>query len=343
MDTSLYETYMRRALRLAANGEGFVSPNPLVGAVIADPLGRLIGQGWHRRFGGPHAEVQAVRSVRPGDRALLREATMFVTLEPCSHYGKTPPCARLIIDTGIPRVVVGADDPFREVAGRGIRMLREAGCEVVTGVLRRECEEINATFMTAHRLGRPFVLLKWAESADGFIAPPASGDGRRAVFSNALSMTAMHRLRASADAIMVGINTVLADRPRLDARLWPCRDPETRPLRVSRESERLPEGFATCLRRRDEPLDAFLRRLYADFKVTSLMVEGGGEVLREFTGSGLFDAIRRETSPLPLREGIRAPRIPYPSDSADPRPLRLHDTADCRGNIIEYYSRPLPE
>lgn len=337
-----HEYYMRRALQLAACGEGFVSPNPLVGAVVVAPDGRIIGQGWHRRFGGPHAEVQAVRSVREVDLPLLREATMYVTLEPCSHYGKTPPCAKLIIDTCIPRVVVGAGDPFKEVAGRGIRMLREAGVAVTEGVLREECEMINAPFMTAHRLGRPFVLLKWAESADGFIAPLSQEAGARTVFSSALSAVGMHRLRASADAVMVGVNTVIADRPRLDARLWPCRDAEMRPLKVSRESARLPEYFKGPLRHRDESLSGFLGRLYAEHKVNSLMVEGGHQVLQEFIDSGLFDAIRRETSPVTLHHGIPAPCIPYPSAPEDPRPLALETTDICRDNIITVYRRPLP-
>ncbi|MDE6400059.1 MAG: bifunctional diaminohydroxyphosphoribosylaminopyrimidine deaminase/5-amino-6-(5-phosphoribosylamino)uracil reductase RibD, partial [Muribaculaceae bacterium] len=148
-------TYMRRALQLAHGGEGRVAPNPMVGAVVV-ARGRIIGEGFHRTFGGPHAEVNAIASVNETDRPLLKEATIYVTLEPCSHYGKTPPCARLIIDSGIPRVVTGAPDPNPLVAGRGIRMLREAGIEVTEGVLLKECLDINRRFMTAHTCGRPW-------------------------------------------------------------------------------------------------------------------------------------------------------------------------------------------
>jgi len=152
--------YMRRALQLAANGRGHVSPNPMVGAVIVASEGRIIGEGWHRHYGGPHAEVNAVNSVAENDRKLLGESTIYVTLEPCSHYGKTPPCAKLLVDIGIGRVVVGAGDPNPLVAGRGIAMIREAGIPVAEGLLAEECCELNKTFMTAHTLHRPFVTLK---------------------------------------------------------------------------------------------------------------------------------------------------------------------------------------
>ncbi|MDE6369794.1 MAG: bifunctional diaminohydroxyphosphoribosylaminopyrimidine deaminase/5-amino-6-(5-phosphoribosylamino)uracil reductase RibD, partial [Muribaculaceae bacterium] len=157
------ERYMRRALELAAHGLGNVSPNPMVGAVIVAPDGKIIGEGYHRRYGEGHAEVNAVVSV--ANHESLRDATMYVTLEPCSHYGKTPPCAKLIIDQHIPRVVVGAGDPNEKVCGRGIAMLREAGVEVVTGVLAEESRRLNAAFMTAHSCHRPFVTLKWAQSS----------------------------------------------------------------------------------------------------------------------------------------------------------------------------------
>ena len=163
------EAYMRRALRLAANGRGFTAPNPMVGAVIVAAGGKVIGEGWHRRCGEGHAEVNAVASVRESDRHLLADSTMYVTLEPCSHYGKTPPCSRLIVETGIPRVVVGAGDPNPKVNGRGIAMIRESGAEVVTGVLADESIALNRVFFTAQTLHRPYITLKWAQSADGFI------------------------------------------------------------------------------------------------------------------------------------------------------------------------------
>ena len=168
------EAMMRRALQLARAGEGFTSPNPMVGAVVT-ARGRIIGEGWHRLYGAPHAEVNAIRSVAGSDRPLLKEATIYVTLEPCSHYGKTPPCARLIIDTGIPRVVTGAGDPNPLVAGRGIRMLREAGCEVTEGVLADECRELNRRFMTAQTLRRPYIQLNARRApTDSWPAPTAT-------------------------------------------------------------------------------------------------------------------------------------------------------------------------
>ena len=198
---------MQRALELARHGELDASPNPMVGAVIVAPDGSIIGEGWHRRHGEGHAEVNAIASV--ADQTMLRDATMYVTLEPCSHYGKTPPCASLIIEKGIPRVVVGCLDPYEKVAGRGVNMLREAGVEVETGCMEAECVALNRKFMTAHRLRRPYVTLKWAESADGYI------DGH---ISTPVTSMLVHKLRATHDAILVGSGTVLADSPRLDTR-----------------------------------------------------------------------------------------------------------------------------
>ncbi|MDE5586708.1 MAG: bifunctional diaminohydroxyphosphoribosylaminopyrimidine deaminase/5-amino-6-(5-phosphoribosylamino)uracil reductase RibD [Muribaculaceae bacterium] len=283
------EKFMRRALQLARLGEGLVSPNPMVGAVIVAADDLIIGEGYHHRFGGPHAEVCAIRSVKPADRHLLADATIYVTLEPCSHYGKTPPCAKLIIDTGIPRVVVGSADPFPEVAGRGIRMLREAGVEVVEDVLREECDELNVRFLTAHRLGRPWIQLKWAQSADGFMAG-VNEDGRPfpVKFSTPVSSVWMHRRRSMVDAIMVGKNTLEIDRPRLDCRHWPGRAPQ----RVAPRHD----------------LEAQMRELYKD-GVTSLMVEGGPTLLRSFIELGLYDDVRIEVAEKKLGTGLPAPDI----------------------------------
>ena len=281
--------FMRRALQLARLGEGLVSPNPMVGAVIVAADGRIIGEGYHHRYGGPHAEVCAVRSVKEADRHLLSDSTIYVTLEPCSHYGKTPPCSRLIIDTGIPRVVVGSADPFPEVSGRGIRMLREAGVEVVVDVLREECDALNVRFLTAHRLGRPWIQLKWAQSADGFMAGlDKDGKPYPVKFSTPVSSVWMHRRRSMVDAIMVGRNTLEIDRPRLDCRLWPGRSPR----RVAPRHD----------------LELQIRELYRD-GVTSLMVEGGPTLLQSFIDLGLYDDIRIETSEKKLETGLPAPKI----------------------------------
>lgn len=281
--------FMRRALQLARLGEGLVSPNPMVGAVIVAADGRIIGEGYHHRYGGPHAEVCAVRSVKEADRHLLSDSTIYVTLEPCSHYGKTPPCSQLIIDTGIPRVVVGSADPFPEVSGRGLRMLREAGVEVVVNVLREECDALNVRFLTAHRLGRPWIQLKWAQSADGFMAGlDKDGKPYPVKFSTPVSSVWMHRRRSMVDAIMVGRNTLEIDRPRLDCRLWPGRSPR----RVAPRHD----------------LELQMRELYRD-GVTSLMVEGGPTLLQSFIDLGLYDDVRIETSEKKLEIGLPAPKI----------------------------------
>lgn len=281
--------YMERALQLARLGEGLVSPNPMVGAVIVAPDGKIIGEGYHHQYGGPHAEVCAVNSVGEEDRHLLSHSTIYVTLEPCSHYGKTPPCSKLIIETGIPRVVVGSADPFPEVSGRGIRMLRDAGVEVEEGVMRDECDALNVRFLTSHKLGRPWIQLKWAQSADGFMAG-INEDGKSfpVKFSTPVSSVWMHRRRSMVDAIMVGKNTLEIDNPRLDCRFWPGRPP-----------------------RRVEPrhdLEAQMKELYND-GVTSLMVEGGPTLLKSFIDLGLYDDIRIETSQKKLGTGLPAPNF----------------------------------
>lgn len=322
------ERYMRRALELASRGLGRVSPNPMVGAVIAGPDGTIIGEGYHRRLGEGHAEVNAVASV--ADRALLRRSTMYVTLEPCSHFGKTPPCARLLIDCGVPRVVVGAMDPNPKVSGRGVAMLREAGAEVVTGVLADESRRLNAAFMTAHELHRPFVTLKWAQSADGFMDSDRP-DGHAEVFSTPLTSMLVHRLRSLHDAIVVGSGTVLADRPRLDCRLWPGRSP--RPVVLDRRG-RLSDDD---LRRLSDPIvagidpAALLGELYSRHGITSVLVEGGAEVLGTFLRTGLWDCARVETSPRRLgRHGrVAAPAPPGPTERS---------TRHVDGNRIDLYS-----
>ena len=279
---------MRRALQLACNGAGHVSPNPMVGAVIVNAGGRIIGEGWHRRYGGPHAEVNAFADVKPEDEHLLPESTIYVTLEPCSHYGKTPPCAELVVRKGVKRVVVGCGDPNPKVAGRGIRMIREAGIEVTENCLEEECRFLNRRFMTAHTLRRPWILLKWAQRADG------SMEGQ---VSTPLSAALMHRERTLCDAILVGTNTILSDHPSLTARLWPGESPKP----VAFRSPRIPEDVKFAGR---EPiwlnpeisLKENMEYLFREHGVTSLMVEGGRRLLDSFMAEGLYDEIRIETA-----------------------------------------------
>ncbi len=298
------EFYMRRALQLAANGAGHVSPNPMVGAVIVEPSGKIIGEGWHRRYGGPHAEVNAFRSVRQEDEHLIPESTIFVTLEPCSHYGKTPPCALLLKEKGIRRAVIGTGDPNPKVAGRGIRILREAGIEVVEDVLKDECIWINRRFMTAQLLRRPWIQLKWAQTADGEMKVPAdAAPDERLIISTPLTMTLMHRERAMTDAIMVGTGTLLADNPSLTTRLWPGRNP--RPVIFA--SPRIAAGVDSngaplkalknaIILDPKESLERNMHKLYEEYGITSLMVEGGPTLLHSFIAANLYDEQRIETS-----------------------------------------------
>ncbi|MGN1246464.1 MAG: bifunctional diaminohydroxyphosphoribosylaminopyrimidine deaminase/5-amino-6-(5-phosphoribosylamino)uracil reductase RibD [Muribaculaceae bacterium] len=336
------ERYMRRALQLAALGEGNVSPNPMVGAVIVAD-GRIIGEGYHRCYGEGHAEVNAVASVT--DRSLLRGATIYVTLEPCSHYGKTPPCAKLLIDCGFGRVVVGVRDPFAKVSGRGIAMLRDAGIEVTEGVLEAECRHINRRFITAHSLGRPWVLLKWAQSSDGFIdaprclAPDEAGQSTAATvgepvkFSTPITAVWMHRERAGVDAILVGANTVALDNPSLTVRGWSVR---RQPLRVvlaghspvPPDAKLLTDGLPTLIYSSD--LHTVLADLYHR-GITSLMVEGGAAVLQSFIDARLYDEVRIETAPITLGSGIKAPTLPAESVS-----LLSHKA--CGSNTIDVFS-----
>ncbi len=323
--------YMARAIQLAANGAGFVSPNPQVGAVIVAPDGRIIGEGWHRIYGEAHAEVNAVRSVAPDDESLLSQSTIYVTLEPCSHYGKTPPCSLLLIEKKLKRVVVGTLDPFPEVSGRGIRMLREAGIEVTVGCLEKECREQNRRFMTAHTQQRPYIQLKWAESSNRKIAAiNEHGEQQPVALSTPLSLVEMHHQRALADAILVGTQTIITDNPSLTVRHAPGRDP--RPVIFS--SERLPQD-ANILKRNPiildpgKPLAENMKRLYTEHKITSLMVEGGAKIHNSFIAAELFDEIRIEQSPIEIEQGVDAPLITAP--------IRIVETHQIEENHITTY------
>lgn len=295
--TAIDRKMMRRAIQLARNGRMDTSPNPMVGCVIA--VGdRIIGEGYHRRCGEGHAEVNAVASVT--DESVLKDATAYVTLEPCSHYGKTPPCARLLIDKGLKRVVIGSGDPNAKVNGRGVAMLREAGIEVVTGVLEEECRAINPHFMKAFSTDRPYVTLKWAQSADGYMDVKRDASEAAFVFSTPIHRAVVHRMRATHDAIMVGKNTAELDRPSLTVRYWAGRNPR----RI------IADGH--------ESTADMLRRLRAE-GVTSLLVEGGAALLRSFIDSGLWDEARIEVAPEELGDSgsTKAPLIPAMPESVE--------------------------
>ena len=303
---------MRRALQLARNGEGRVSPNPMVGAVIVH-ANRIIGEGFHAFYGGPHAEVNAINSVKEEDRKLLKDSTIFVTLEPCAHHGKTPPCANLIVNTGIPKVVIGSLDPNPLVAGKGVKILQDAGIEVQKCILEEECKELNHKFLKAHTREIPWITLKWAQSADGYLAAiNKEGSCSPVKFSSPLSSVWMHRKRSGFDAIIVGSNTEKIDHPQLNVRLWGGNSPK--------------KFVAHDI----EDLQAFLKLIRKE-GITSLMVEGGRKLLLAFLKQGLYDEIRRETSPVILKNGLKAPELP--SD------LLLADKEICGDNLIETFRR----
>lgn len=322
------EKYMARCLQLAALGRGHVSPNPMVGAVVVHN-GKIIGEGYHRKCGEAHAEVNAIAAVK--DESLLRESTIYVSLEPCSHWGKTPPCSKLIIEKGIPRVVVGIQDPFFEVAGRGIRMLREAGVEVTVGVLEQECYELNKAFFTRQQKKRPYVILKWAQSADGFMdIRREPNDGQKPVaISNEINSMLVHKLRAETDAILVGTNTVVLDDPKLTVRKWdgahPVRVFLDRQLRVPKTAGILDGTVETMVFTEKEcgdrenvkyitiSFDAefpenMLQEL-AKRDIQSVLIEGGARTLSFFIENDCWDEARIETSPIVLKDGVAAPII----------------------------------
>jgi diaminohydroxyphosphoribosylaminopyrimidine deaminase (EC 3.5.4.26)/5-amino-6-(5-phosphoribosylamino)uracil reductase (EC 1.1.1.193) len=210
------EIYMARCVELARKGKCEASPNPMVGAVIVCD-GKIIGEGYHRICGDAHAEVNAINSVK--DKSKLKQSTIYVSLEPCSHYGKTPPCADLIIEKEIPKVVIGCIDPFAKVAGRGIKKLQDAGIKVTVGVLEQECSNLNKRFITFHSKKRPYIILKWAESSDGFLDVKRTG-GNPVALSTPMTNMLVHKRRAEVDAIIVGTRTALLDNPTLSVRNW---------------------------------------------------------------------------------------------------------------------------
>ena len=287
MTSTTDEKYMRRCLQLARCGRQNAKPNPMVGAVIVSADGRIIGEGYHVRCGEGHAEVNAFASVAPADEPLLKTATVYVSLEPCSHYGKTPPCADLIVSKAIPRVVVGCIDEFAEVRGRGIQKLRDAGIDVTVGVLEDECRWLNRRFFTFHRLHRPYIILKWAQTINGFI----DDHGRAVQISSPFTTMLSHKLRAEEDAILVGHTTDVREHPQLTVRHWHGPNPKRIVLT------------------RQRSLNQLVDDLY-QHNVQSLVVEGGRQTHESFIAAGFWDEIRIETAPVTVTDGTHAPLLP---------------------------------
>jgi diaminohydroxyphosphoribosylaminopyrimidine deaminase/5-amino-6-(5-phosphoribosylamino)uracil reductase len=314
------ELYMSRALELARLGFGKVSPNPMVGCIIVCE-GKIIGEGFHQQYGGPHAEVNAIYSVK--DKTLLKQSTVYVTLEPCAHYGKTPPCASLLVEHEVKKVIVSNVDPNPLVGGKGIEILRSAGVEVETGLLEQEGLELNKRFFKSIRENAPYVILKWAQTADGFIA---RDDFDSKWISNKISRKLVHKWRSEEDAILVGKNTAKHDNPTLNVRDWVGKDP----LRIVIDhdlaldqnlklfNKEIPTiCYNTKSSSEDENLKfvrlsekSFLRDLLADLHqrdIRSVIIEGGASTLNEFIKAGLWDEARVFTAPVTFGSGIRPP------------------------------------
>ncbi len=320
------EMYMQRCLQLAAKGAGFVSPNPLVGAVLVYQ-DRIIGEGWHERYGGPHAEVNCLQSVSEGDRQLISESILYVSLEPCAHQGKTPPCADLIVESGIRQVVVACTDSFSEVDGKGIQKLQAAGITVHVGILEKEARWQNRRFFTVQERNRPYIILKWAVSANGYLAP---ADGERVMMSNTFSQLSVQQQRATEDAVLVGYRTALQDNPRLSNRSGTGRQP----FRMVTDFElSLPDDlhifdgtqatviFNLQLQNSSPPLywhkleaTGQLSRHICDFatdhQLSSLIVEGGQKTLQAFLHENLWDEAFIYHTPLTIQDGVTAPPLP---------------------------------
>ncbi len=319
---------MSRCIQLAKNGLGTTYPNPLVGSVIVEN-DRIIGEGWHYKAGEPHAEVNAIGSLREAN--FLKNATIYVSLEPCSHYGKTPPCADLIIDTGIKKVFVGSLDPNPKVAGRGVKKLMEAGCDVVVGVLEKECDALNKRFFTFHQKKRPYIFLKWAQTADGFISPKneTRSEKKPVWITNEYSRQIVHKMRATEAAILVGNTTALQDNPSLTVRDWsgnhPVRlvldkelkipanysllDGQTKTI-IFNGKESSEKGNTTFLKINfsEEIIPQILATLYKK-ELQSVIIEGGAKTLQTFIDANLWDESFVFSGNTSFGDGIKAPNF----------------------------------
>ncbi|WP_396138219.1 bifunctional diaminohydroxyphosphoribosylaminopyrimidine deaminase/5-amino-6-(5-phosphoribosylamino)uracil reductase RibD [Flavobacterium sp.] len=322
-----HEFYMKRCIELAKNGLGTTYPNPLVGSVIVHE-GKIIGEGWHKKAGESHAEVNAVNSVK--DKTLLKEATIYVSLEPCSHFGKTPPCCDLIIANEIPNVVIGTVDPFAKVAGSGIKKLIDSGKNVTVGVLEDECNELNKRFFTFHQKKRPYIILKWAETADGFIAPLSKEDKKPIWITNQYSRQLVHKWRTDEQAILVGTTTVLDDNPKLNARDFSGNNPVRIVLDKSgkisdkfqvkdrsqktifiTESEKF-ETTENCIYENvifDKSLAHSIANLLYRHDIQSVIIEGGAKTLQTFIDSNVWDEARIFKGQIKFQNGTTAPRL----------------------------------
>jgi len=330
---TVHEKYMQRCLELASLGLGNTAPNPMVGSVIVCD-NKIIGEGYHKKNGEAHAEVDAINSVK--DRSLLKKSTIYVSLEPCSHFGKTPPCAILIAELGIPNVIIGTIDTAAHVSGKGLKILRDAGCNVTIGVLENEARELNKRFFTFHEKKRPYIILKWAETNDGFIDKKRENDTQKpAWITNELSKKLVHKWRSEEQAILVGTNTVIADDPELTARCWdgnsPLRVVLDRNLKLSTDQKVFNDKSETLIIADSYNKDREVRSLksnigieYVDYSndfhtqllnvlykrnIQSVIVEGGEKVLNSFIKNNYWDEARIFYGRMNFNAGVKAPVI----------------------------------
>ncbi|HLP51285.1 MAG TPA: bifunctional diaminohydroxyphosphoribosylaminopyrimidine deaminase/5-amino-6-(5-phosphoribosylamino)uracil reductase RibD [Chitinophagales bacterium] len=318
-----HETYMQRCLDLAIKGMGHVAPNPMVGSVVVHN-GVIIGEGYHQQYGDPHAEVNAIASVT--DQSLLVHSTLYVNLEPCSHFGKTPPCADLILSKKIPRVVIGSYDPNPKVSGKGIERLRNAGVEVITEVLKAEADYLNRRFLTFYTKQRPFIILKWAQSSDGFMG---LNEPKQVWLTGAEAKKLSHKWRTEEQAILVGRNTVTVDDSELTSRLWPGKNPlrividKTLTLPLDKKVFNT-EAATLIFNERENKVNGHLEYVKLDFNthvpqqiveelyrrnIQSVIIEGGANTLQQFIATNLWDEARVFTTTHVLKEGKHAPAI----------------------------------
>ena len=328
-----YANYIARCLEIARRGEYYVAPNPMVGAVLVrNSDGQILAEGWHEKYGEAHAEVNCFKNfeiMRSRDHVItnLEDCTLFVSLEPCSHYGKTPPCANLIIEKRVGKVVVGMLDPNPLVAGKGVQMLRDAGIEVVVGVMEKECRELNKRFLCLHENHRPYVILKWAQTGDGFVdrnrrigdCSLVIGDlhlnGALAI-STPATKEIVHKMRAENMAIMVGTRTVLLDNPRLLNTHWAGRNP----IRVTVDRHHVIPSDARIFSDESETIVyrertdwPFILSDLAQRNIHSILVEGGPTLLRHILETGIWDEMHIEVAPeLNIGEGVSAPQVVFP-------------------------------
>lgn len=340
----MQEQYMQRCLELAQRGKGNVSPNPMVGAVLVHD-GRIIGEGWHKTYGQSHAEVNCIENVAATDKHLIPHSTMYVSLEPCAHHGKTPPCANRLVQERVKEVIICNTDPYEKVGGRGIQILKDNGINNTTGILEQEGRWVNRRFFCVQENKRPYIILKWAQSANGIFAPYGN---KRYQISNAYSNQLVHKWRTEEDAILIGTNTALADNPQLTARLWDGKNPlrividrslilpnnlalfnqETDTWIVNDRKEEQSHNLQYIQLNFDEQLlENLSQRLY-NAGIQSLIVEGGAKLLNTYIEKGLWDEARVFTADKTIAQGIASPQLTNAS---------LAYETDIAGDVLQLY------